>query len=109
MIDQQRLDDALSPTKVRSWASRHKPRKVAGYAKEPENHPIAFYLAEIFHSDISVYERVICLYAQDFPTPHWVASLTRRLHALPPSKDVVSYADLLRVLDEVEYTEGGSL
>ena len=76
---------------------------MAGYANEPENHPIAFYLAEIFHSDISVYEEVIHLYVQDFPTPPWVASLTRRLHALPPSKEVVTYGDLLRILNGVEY------
>ena len=108
MIDQQRLHDALAPAEVRSWASRNKSQRVAGYANEPENHPIAFYLAEIFHSDNAVYEEVICLYVQDFPTPPWVASLTRRLHALPPSKEVVTYGDLLQILDEVEYQEGDS-
>ncbi|MGF1473161.1 MAG: hypothetical protein ACFB50_15665 [Rubrobacteraceae bacterium] len=106
MIDQQRLYDALTLTKVRSWANRHKPQKVAGYANEPENHPIAFYLAETFHTDISVYEDVVNLYVQDFPTPLWVVSLTRRLHALPPSKEVITYGDLLRILDDAEHQEG---
>lgn len=106
MIDQQRIDDVLTPSKVRSWASRNQSQKVAGYANEPENHPIAFFLAETFHSDISVYEEVIYLYVQDFPTPPWVASLTRKLHALPPSKEVVTYGDLLRILEEAGYQEG---